>query len=327
MSNLCFACKKPHNLTVEHIIPQAIGGRLKAKLYCAECNSAFGSELDAEITKQLGWVGNCLQIGRERGKLQPFEVEELTSGTKLIADGQSLKRKDPTVKKKLDGTKLDYADIVAPSEKERDKIRASIQKRYKVSGKGKSFQINHPGPTYVKHSPILSNPKIRRAVSKIAYGFLCTKLPQNVILSSPFDAIRHYIKTGSGSTLTCLNFIHTGFMTDGKRALHKIHIILNRGDRLVIGYVSLFSICRFTVLLAENYESGLEWPGMDYTFDPVRSEEIFGNDYFRAPALTKDKVLQPRQSKRFMECELKAGYKIIENYNHDFKVFRTDLHE
>lgn len=99
MNSLCFSCKRTHNLTVEHIIPQAIGGRLKANLYCAECNSTFGSELDAEISKQFGWLSTLLQIKRDRGSPQPFEVEELTTGTKLINDGKSLKRKDPIVEK------------------------------------------------------------------------------------------------------------------------------------------------------------------------------------------------------------------------------------
>jgi hypothetical protein len=89
--------------------------------------------------------------------------------------------------------------------------------------------------------------------------------------------------------------------------------------------VSLFGIYRFTVLLAENYESKFEWPGLDYTFDPVRLERVVGNDNFRAPELTKENILRPKQSKRNVLNELHKGYKAIENYVADFKLLGGEL--
>jgi uroporphyrinogen-III decarboxylase len=45
MKSACFACKETKVLTEEHIIPQALGGRLKAKLYCKTCNENFGKDI------------------------------------------------------------------------------------------------------------------------------------------------------------------------------------------------------------------------------------------------------------------------------------------
>lgn len=319
MNTRCFVCKEPRSLTVEHIIPQAIGGTLKARLYCKECNGTFGHALDDEISKQFGWVGTLLNIKRERGKSQPYEVKELKSGTALLFDGKSLKRKSPVVKiASKDGKKLDFADVTARSERELREICASIQRHYKVPADVQPFQDIHPGPTDAEREMTIDNALLRRAVSKIAYGFVCIKLHQHIIFSSVFEAVRQYVKVEEHPSLACANFVHTGFMTDHIRPLHKVHVALNRSQRLLVGYVSLFGIYRFTVLLAENFESELEWPGLDYTFDPVSRKQVVGNDNFRAPQLTKENVLHPKQSKNLVQTELNRGCKVIENYVDNF---------
>ena len=189
----------------------------------------------------------------------------------------------------------------------------------------KTFQEVHPGPTDTTHEITIDNTLLRRAVSKIAYSFLCIKVPKDVILSTAFEEVRAYIKAGKGPALSSANFIHTQFMTDHIRPLHKIHVALIRGDKLVVGYVSLFGIYRFTVLLSEEFESQFEWPGLDYTFDPVRLQEVVGNEKFRAPHITKENILHPKQSKKFVLGELHKGHKVIENYVDNYKFIEGEL--
>jgi len=326
MSTCCFICQEPLELTLEHIIPQAIGGRLKAKLYCKVCNGTLGHELDDEISKQFGWVGTLLNIKRERGEPQPYEVTDLSSGDTLVYDGKDLKRKKPIVIiKSKDGKKLDSADITARSEKELKEICASIQKRYELSGEMNTFLDAKPGPTNAELEITIDNDILRRAISKIAYGFLCTKVQANIVLSSDFDSIRDYITNGKGPNLACANYVDTVFMTDNVRPLHKIHIALNRTDKIVIGFVSIFGVYRFTVLLAENFESIFEWPGLDYTYDPVRRKEVNGNYNFTAPRLKKNNILQPKQTKRFVQDQLHKGHKVIETYAEKYNFLGGDL--
>ena len=305
---------------MEHVIPQAIGGRLKARLYCKVCNDAFGDALDDEISKQFGWVGTLLNIKRERGKAQPYEVKELKSGTTLLFDGKNLKRKNPVVKVvSKDGKKLDFADVTARSEQEFKRICASIERHYDVPGGMKTLKDLHPGPTDAERVMMIDNTLLRRAVSQIAYGFSCIKLPESVVFSPTFDAIRQYIKATDKPALACANFVHTGFMTDHRRPIHKIHVALNRNQGLLVGYVCLFGMYRFTVLLEEGFKSELEWPGLDYTFDPVRRKQLVGNDNFRAPQLTKEKILHPKQSKDFVQTKLDKGHKVIASYVGNFR--------
>ena len=320
MKARCFTCTELRPLTEEHVIPQAIGGRLKARLYCKECNETLGDDLDAEIARQFGWIATLLNIKRERGEAQPYEVKDLKSGTELLFDGKSLKRKAPVVKVvSEDGKKLDFADVTARSEQELKRITSSIKRRYNVSGDIETFQDSHPGPTDAEHVITIDNILLRRAVSKIAYGFACVRLPVSVIFLPELEAIRRFIKEPDSPVLACANFRHTKFMTDHVRPLHKIHISLNRNEGLLIGYVSLFGIYRFTVLLAESFKTQLEWPDLDYAFDPVRRTQIFGNDNFRAPQLTKENILHPRQSKDLAQTELDKGYKVLDSYADNFQ--------
>ena len=188
-----------------------------------------------------------------------------------------------------------------------------------------TFKDVHPSPTDTEKEITIDNTLLRRAITKIAYSFLCTKLPKDIILLSPFEAVRAFIKTGKGQALARTNFVHTQFMKDGVRPLHKIHVALNRRERLVVAFVSLFGIYRFAVLLAEEFESKFEWPGLDYTFDPVRIAQVFGNDNFRAPLLTKENILCPKQSKEFIQNELIKGLKVIDGYDDKFKFLSGEL--
>jgi len=321
MKTRCFVCTEPRTLTVEHVIPQSVGGKLKARLYCKKCNEVIGDALDDEIARQFGWIGTLLNIKRERGEVQPYEVSEVESGITLLFDGKSLKRKDPVVKVvSKDGKKLDFADVTARSEQELKRLCTSIQKRYHAPGGIETFQDIHPGPTEAERVVTIDNALLRRAVSKIAYSFACIKPPQKIIFSSRFETVREYISSTERPALACANFVHTGFMTDHVRPLHKIHLALNRDRRLLVGFVSIFGIYRFTVLLAERFESELEWPGLDYTFDPVRRKMVIGNDNFRAPRLTKENILHPKQSRDLVEAELHKGHKTIESYVASFRV-------
>ena len=328
MIDQCFACKNLKELTIEHIIPQALGGRLKARLYCKDCNDNFGHELDDVLSTNYGKIGTLLNIKRERGEPQPFDVVETSTRIPLVFTGKGLSRKKPTViiKKSKDGKNLEFADITARTQKELEKIKASLKGRCEMSDSAeqKTFQEHRPGPIDANFKITIDDNSIRRAISKIAYGFLCTKMPKDQILSSAFEDVRNYIKCGTGSDLACANFIHTKFMTDYSRPLHKIHVALNRGELMVTGFVMLFGIYRFSILLSDTLVSHLDWPGLDYTFDPVRSQDVYGNERFRVPVLTKDNILKPKQSKKFVFNELNSGFKMLENYVDKFEFVRAE---
>jgi len=68
----CYDCGDwliTENESVEHIIPNAIGGRLKSKkLLCKKCNTKFGETIDAEFAKQLDTLCALFSVKRDRNK-------------------------------------------------------------------------------------------------------------------------------------------------------------------------------------------------------------------------------------------------------------------
>ncbi len=333
---ICFACLEEKVLTEEHIIVEAIGGKLKHKIYCGECNNEFGEKIDSEVFERFGFLAITLGIktkGKRKGRRLPqfLKGENLKTKTKISFNGQDFVRKDPVVKIEVaeDGKTLKFADVRARSEKELKRIVSEINKKYKVSGKSKTFREYHPGPTDLKSDEWKFDTKlIRRAVTKMVYSFICLKLPRENVLSDSFDEIRLYIKTGKGVDMASANFVHTQFMSDYiGRPLHKICISFNKHENLVIGYIMLFGIYRYTVLLSRNYKSILEWPGFDYTLDPVTSQEVPVKSNFRAPYLKLNEILQPKHSLQLLNDEISQGYKNLENYTNNYKFEKLDLKE
>lgn len=80
----CYLCGKflnEANSSVEHIIPNAIGGHLKSKnLLCKDCNSNTGQNIDATLSEQLNFIANMLNIQRDRGKPQAFKIKDGATG-------------------------------------------------------------------------------------------------------------------------------------------------------------------------------------------------------------------------------------------------------
>lgn len=98
--NNCYLCKQvlsKENESVEHIIPNSIGGKLKSeKLLCKKCNSKLGTEYDSEVSKMFNASmiisgvkkDNNKNLSKERFydrnfNNMPFEFERNKKGIKI----------------------------------------------------------------------------------------------------------------------------------------------------------------------------------------------------------------------------------------------------
>ena len=156
------------------------------------------------------------------GRTQPFEVETVDTRTDLRFDGKRLVRKKPIVKYSVneDGKTLDSVDVTARSREELDRIMRSLTSKYTTAGKAKTWQEQQPGPVDTMYAKAFDTVLTRRAVSKMAYSFLCHKIPSKEIFSGTFSEARAYIRQGAANDLASANFVHTGFMCDHARPLH-----------------------------------------------------------------------------------------------------------
>ena len=84
----CFFCDEllnEKNTSVEHIIPNSIGGRLKSKkILCKRCNSKLGEKFDSEISKMFNLTMLINNIKRDDGKTPRKEKIYIVQGENKI---------------------------------------------------------------------------------------------------------------------------------------------------------------------------------------------------------------------------------------------------
>jgi hypothetical protein len=311
----CFSCVQQRRLSYEHIISKALGGRLKRKLYCAPCNNEFGRTIDADLSQKFGHVATTLNIHRESGSNQPFEVTDQETGLALVFDGKHLRRKRPIVKyqKTSDGKKFETIDVTAGSEKQLKQIRKGFRAADSLLNEGVTFQERRPGPIDTMFDIAIDGKLVRRAIAKIAYSLLCDRVPSAAVLSKPFDEIRKYMKGAGDRDLAAANYIHTDWTCDNYRPLHRVVVSTTRAAGLVVGYVTLFGMFRFTALLSNCFVGNLQWPPLDYAYDPV-TRKVVECSMLEVPMLSENQILRPQQSRSLVTSKLLAGSKMIGTY-------------
>ena len=90
LTHKCYCCDEnitPAKESDEHIIPNALGGKLKSRtLLCSDCNSKLGSEVDAPFCQQMRFVTNRLGIKRERGNPPAIKARRADSGAPIYIE-------------------------------------------------------------------------------------------------------------------------------------------------------------------------------------------------------------------------------------------------
>ena len=76
----CYVCEKNEADSDEHIIPNAIGGVLRAKILCKDCNSKFGDSCDAELAKQCLFFSNLVNHSRDRKGVPDLPCQIIDNG-------------------------------------------------------------------------------------------------------------------------------------------------------------------------------------------------------------------------------------------------------
>ena len=312
----CFGCKKEALLTLEHIIPQAIGGRLKAALLCEDCNSTTGRQIDAALTDQLRRFATILNVRRERGENQPFRVTQVETGTEYkIGPQDDVRRVRPEVRKEFDHNGRVMPDVTASSEKELEDILHGFKRKYGALAPGIEISVNQTLLGFVERVDTVGGRLSMRSVAKSSYLLLALRTPAEQVLSEAFDPIRGYIFEDSGERMVSFNYVHTGFMIDRRRLLHGIAIHFDSKKRNVVAYVQLFGTFRFSVLLAKTCPWEIAISDLTYCLDPVTGQEVPLNPGFLAPDITAEEALSPIQPTELVYAEVVKGLRILEDYS------------
>ncbi|SDR87014.1 HNH endonuclease [Bradyrhizobium canariense] len=144
---ICIFCLKEREPSVEHVFPNAIGGRLTTNRVCKQCNSLLGSQIDSALTDflfirqrraELGLAGNS---GEPPGRL-----DWLTGRAEVVGEeGGPVRTSFDPINEKLTQTRLyTVKETIAPDgqslrqiiidTKDKDKIPVIIQRERRRHG-------------------------------------------------------------------------------------------------------------------------------------------------------------------------------------------------
>lgn len=273
----CYYCLNQlteENKSVEHIIPNAIGGRVKSKrLLCEECNSMLGRTIDAAVCNQLQPLISFLNIKREKGSPVILKNLNSDSGEKYnLIEGRKPVLTKPTVE--MDKGKNTFR-IVARDEKELKKIIKQLKKKYPTID-DKDFEKKAQRQKYFMDEKLSIN--ISVGSDEFIKGIL--KIAINAYLhfiSRDTTLINENIKNLKNPKAISTDIVHHYYFEDYNFVLedevsHNILIEGNFAKKLLFCYIELFSSFAFIVNLNRNYQ-GKDFKFI-YSYDVLKNKKI-----------------------------------------------------
>lgn len=264
----CYTCGSSDASSKEHVIPNALGGRWKARgLLCRECNQLLGRTIDATLSQELGVWMNLSSLSRERGGVPNETVWLGARGDFIRGADATLRRQRPKVHEERDGNQVTVS-IEAHSTREVRRVLETYRRKHgdKVNVDAWMASLTQT-VEYVKTQTIyeartVGSPETFRAVAKIA---------ANAYLAwggSP-DEVRdaaHYVRGDTKAPL--VRWYFDADPVQDRKSNSVTHVIAVRGDpatSTMWAYVELFRAYRFAVQLCRSYK-GPRFEN-DYVYD------------------------------------------------------------
>lgn len=272
-------CNKPiddTNKSDEHIILNAIGGRLKSdQLLCITCNSSLGDKFDAELAEQLNLFANFLNIKRHRGKPQPVKAKLQTTGEEYYFEtgGKPVLYK-PKIHEERIGDEVTL-NISAKNKSEMRKVLRGLNRKYPninieeliSKAEDRIEYINEP----FHFSLTFGGMGAFRSVCKSAINFYIYKggNRDNIIHLIPF------LKSEIDLNIVWTYYPEIRIIKDmnDDEVIHGIIIKGNNINKILYGYLVYFNSIKYLVKLNDNYNgSDIEF---SYFFDVSLNQEVF----------------------------------------------------
>jgi len=221
---ICIICREDkENMSIEHVIPDSMGGFYYLKNICKTCNSKMGEEVDSPLVnhKLTELYRFSQKIEGKRGTIpNPFS-------------GILFEKEDPTVKARLDVNKtgnldLNYHPLIklneangyvesieisvdSKNEHEIDKLLKKILNRKKIpeSAITSSERIRKIRTGGVRGSWKIDTLEFKIGLLKIAYEFAVDSIPSyflnidaieisNILMNANYNKVEKYVKIRTG---------------------------------------------------------------------------------------------------------------------------------
>jgi len=272
----CWHCKEEitdKNKSEEHIIPNAIGGRLKSSdLICKPCNGGFGSEIDKKFIDQFKVICNLIDVNRQRGKAQDITVKS--------EEGEYYRERKGDLKFRQPKTSLENID----EKSKKFKITGSRQKD--VINALRKFQKEHPKVDVeeisstlkrtrelVDQNTTINAPIINEETYRGALKVLINYCIQSGVEQRELNKGIQFLK-GEVQDFDIKPFYAQDYKINKevKSVLHSILIIGSKSEKILFGIAEFFNAYRYISILSDNYTG--EDISKSYAYNVLTSKEL-----------------------------------------------------
>lgn len=260
------------NDSKEHVIPNAIGGRLKvSKVICRVCNSDSGEKWDSELAKQLNPLSLFFGINRVRGNV-PSQTFKTTKGKeiKLHSNG-TLSNSKPDYKESIVNSVVNI-NIQARTRKEAKKLIEGVKRKYPQADIDHFLQNLEDHKYYlndaVNFNISFGGHDAGRSIVKTAISF-AVKNGINIKLCNL--AITYLQENGSA----CWGYYYQNDLVINRppnEVLHYLGISGNPKTGLLLCYLEYFGIYKMVVCLSDKYSG--DFISNSYSINPITGKEF-----------------------------------------------------
>lgn len=280
MSN-CYICQaelNEGNKYTEHIILNAIGGKLKSRdIICKECNDTNGDKMDGQLASALNVFSNFFDVDRDRKSPPAIEAIEKDTGSTVFIDTddtQTIALTKPTVEES--GGKVNIHGRFN-NKKELKKFLEGVKRKYTELDVDKALSNAEKVSKFIEYEPIefsVGGPEHFLSILKTAINFYIFKgMPRSEILH-----LISVLQVGGAEKFVSFSNLDI----DTEETAHRIYLKGNKQNKLLFATIDFFSIFSFMVLLNDNYK------GDDieekYAYDIVNKHEITNEFYANSSA-------------------------------------------
>lgn len=255
----CYVCDEQitkENQTYEHIVLNAIGGKLAStQLFCDCCNDMITSKMDAELAAQFNLLTNFLMVHRHRGGTPPPVKGKVKSGEKYeILNGSKPVMSDPDFEKKNENGGIRYS-ASASSDKQMKTILKGIKRNHPQFNDKEAFEKATRRQFYmgepIKFDTTVGGDLALKSVSKSAMNFFIYSggdkqhikhLIPHLTNQEELGIVAHYIQEA-------LPYEH-----EPSEVNHVLHLVGDPKEKILYCYVEYFSAYSFIVKLNDDYD-------------------------------------------------------------------------
>jgi len=311
MTDHCYLCGteiNDENISKEHIIPNAIGGKLVSiKLLCNNCNIKTGDVIDFALSKTLEPLCNLINVKRDRGTPTSLKIT-LQSGKKIILRPGFKPEAVPNVEKL--NNKI---NITARNENEALEKLHQLQVKYPSIDVDNAMEKLQHQKKYIDEKipfKLELNDECLRSLGKIIASFYIYRGNDKEKISKLIDFIKDDQKVK-----TLWQYTEDSPFAFNKYGVYNIvSIIGDSNTKKLVGFVEIFSTIKFFIIINNNYAG-----------------ETFSQNYYynvETGASDKDIIIKTVKKEKFFTNISRDTYDIcLSNYEKSFNELMNYCHK